>query len=148
MGRCGVTRCINEFVAKNGAGLQDEHGAHPDWVELYNAGDQPVDLEGWTISDDHGEPDKHQLQGLVIEPQGWLVLFADDGEQAGARHLSFALDADGEELGLYNAAGGLIDQLDYPALQVDQAAARMIDGGNDWTLTDSPTPGSSNESAP
>ena len=66
---------INEFLASNVSGLQDGSGAHPDWLELYNPTEDWIDLDGWMISDDRQERDKHILQGLGIAAGGWLLLY-------------------------------------------------------------------------
>jgi len=136
---------INEFMASNDTVYPDEGGAYPDWIELYNAGSETVDLGGWTITDDLEEPDKHTLDdSLSIEPGGFLVLFADDDEEEGARHVGFNLSAGGESIGLYRPDGGAIDELDYGEMGTDISMARVPDGSSNWEVTDSPTPETSN----
>ena len=47
---------ITEFMASNGATLDDGDGNSSDWVEIYNAADQAVDIAGrprWRRSDGH-----------------------------------------------------------------------------------------------
>ncbi|MBL7828750.1 MAG: lamin tail domain-containing protein, partial [Saprospiraceae bacterium] len=47
---------INEFLASNASVNSDnEYGAFSDWVELYNPGSNPVNLDGWHLSDS-GDP--------------------------------------------------------------------------------------------
>ena len=135
---------INEFLASNVSGLQDGSGAHPDWLELYNPTEDWIDLDGWMISDDRQERDKHILQGLGIAAGGWLLLYADGDTFEGADHLGFSLAGDGEEIGLYSPDGGVVDELEYGPQETDHAAARLVDGGSEWEITDAPTPGSSN----
>jgi hypothetical protein len=40
---------INEFLAKGNTTLEDpgEPGDYPDWIELYNAGNESVNLKGY-----------------------------------------------------------------------------------------------------
>ena len=136
---------INEFMPSNASTLQDEGGAFPDWIELYNAGDAAVDLGGWTITDDLDEPDKHALDGsLSIEAGGYLVLFADNDEEEGPRHVGFSLAAEGESIGLYLPNGSAVDELDFAPVGTDLAQARIPDGSSVWEVTDAPTPGESN----
>ena len=47
---------INEFVSSNGSSFYDEDGDTPDWIELYNTTDQPINLAGFGITDDPGDP--------------------------------------------------------------------------------------------
>ena len=132
-------------MASNSSTVQDEGGAYPDWIELYNAGSETVDLGGWTITDDLDEPDKHPFPSeLSIEPGGFLLLYADDDEDEGPRHVGFNLSAEGESIGLYRPDGGAIDELDFGAMAQDVAQARVPDGSDSWEVTDSPTPGESN----
>ena len=49
---------ITEFVADNSGGLQDEDGDSPDWVEIYNNDASPVDLSGYSFSDNSYVPKK------------------------------------------------------------------------------------------
>lgn len=43
---------INEFLASNQTINADEDGDFEDWIELYNNGDEAVNLEGFGLSDD------------------------------------------------------------------------------------------------
>ena len=136
---------VNELMSSNASTVQDELGAYPDWVEIYNPGDTAVNLGGWTITDSLDEPDKHELSGdLEVPAGGWLVLFADDDEEEGPAHLNFNLSAAGEELGLYDPDGDPVDRLTFDALAADISVARVPDGSDTWQVTDSPTPGASN----
>ena len=52
----GKAVVINEICAHNLSGLQDGDGVCKDWIELYNPGGEPVDLSGWSLSDDKDDP--------------------------------------------------------------------------------------------
>ncbi len=43
---------INELSSRNSSTVKDFDNDSPDWIELYNTGDVPVNLLGWTLSDD------------------------------------------------------------------------------------------------
>ncbi|MCP4809182.1 MAG: lamin tail domain-containing protein [Proteobacteria bacterium] len=136
---------INEFMAANGTTIETPEGAYSDWIELYNAGEESVDIGDWTITDDLGVPGKHILQSQTIEPGGFLLLWADDDEEElGAGHLGWHLDVEGESIGLYRPDGSASDTVEYDAQAEDLSAARIPDGSNDWVITDDPTPGESN----
>ena len=135
---------INEFVAQNAASATDELGNSGDWLELYNGSTHTVSLLGWTLTDDLDNPDKHELGDLELEPGGHLLLWADGAPEAGDRHLSFRLDADGEELGLFDVDGQALTRLEFGIQELDVAAARASDGSETWSYTEGTTPGEAN----
>lgn len=135
---------LNELMPANLSTVQDESGDFPDWIELFNAGEQAVDLAGYTLSDDLDRPDRHVLGELRIEAGGFLLLYADGEVEYGPQHLPFSLSADGEELGLYDPTGAPVDLVRFGAQLPDVSAARAWDGGATWTMGWPATPGDSN----
>ena len=69
---------INELMASNSITITDEDGDYPDWIELYNYGDQPVNLDGMGLSDDLGDPFKWVFSSIVFNPGDYLLVFASD----------------------------------------------------------------------
>lgn len=136
---------INEFMASNKETLQDSTGATPDWLEIYNPTSEAVDLEGWTVSDDLADPEKHTLGAVEIPAGGFLLLFAGGTPEVDDQHLSFKLSAAGEEIGLFSPGGQVSDELEYGVQEQDVSTARTTDGGAEWATTADPTPGESNE---
>ena len=67
---------INEIMASNGNTLEDEDGDSPDWIELFNAGPNKLNLSGYGLSDDSSRPFKWQFTNTVISPGGFLIVFA------------------------------------------------------------------------
>jgi hypothetical protein len=68
---------INEFMASNGLTRADEDGDYEDWIELYNTGGADVDLSGWGLSDNTGNPFKWRFPaGTTIEGGGYLLVWA------------------------------------------------------------------------
>ena len=43
------TVVVNEIMASNSNTIADEDGDFSDWIELYNHGDEPVNLLNWTL---------------------------------------------------------------------------------------------------
>jgi|GEM_PF-919151 hypothetical protein len=72
----GGSVVINEILASNGAVLADEDGDYGDWIELLNLGNEPVDMEGYTLTDNPGIPDKWVFPKVLIPPKGFLLLWA------------------------------------------------------------------------
>ena len=91
---------LNEFMAANASTFEDDTGAFPDWIEIFNRGTSDVSLAGYAISDSLGQPLKHLISdaSLVVPAAGYVVLFADGDVDQGSDHLSFRLTVDGEDL--------------------------------------------------
>jgi hypothetical protein len=99
---------ITEFLADNASSIADERGEREDWIELYNAGDEPVSLEGWSLTDDAERPTKWQFPSTNIGPAQFLIVWASgrDARVPGQPlHANFRLSADGEYLGLHRPDG-------------------------------------------
>jgi hypothetical protein len=92
-----------------------------DWLELYNPGSGPVDLEGWMLQDDDSTHAFIFPQGTLIEPNGYLVLCYDTSmftplfPEAGPilGNLGFGLSGGGEVIRLFDFSGLLIDSVMY-----------------------------------
>ena len=142
---CNVL-CVNEYMASNAATYPDESASFPDWIELYNPGGTDLELGGYTITDDLDVPAKHELAaGLVVPAGGWLLLWADRDIEDGDQHLAFKLDKGGEEIGLYDPTGEVLDEIEYGPQETDISRAREGDGGSPWRSEIDPPPWESNE---
>ena len=102
---------IHEFVADNASGLLDQDGDRSDWIELKNTGAVPIDISGWYLTDDAADLNKWQLPATVINPGGYLTVFASGKDRAVAGqelHTNFDLLDTGEYLGLVMADGATV----------------------------------------
>ncbi|MEM9658807.1 MAG: lamin tail domain-containing protein, partial [Planctomycetota bacterium] len=151
------TPLISEFMASNSDALLDEDGDSSDWIEIYNPTDAAIDLDGWHLTDDLTELDKWEFQSVMIEPGGYLVVFAsgkDRDDPEGEQHTNFRLGADGESLALVEPNGlSIADQYgpDYPEQRTDvsygigQSPEVLLARGSDasWFVPTSPSLGDS-----
>ncbi len=99
---------INEFLAVNDNGLDDEDRDESDWIEIYNAGTNPVDLEGWYLTDDINELRQWAFPAVTLAPDAYLVVFASGKNRRDALsvlHTNFKLKGSGEYLGLVRPDG-------------------------------------------
>lgn len=136
---------INEFMASNThVQIRDDYSDFVDWIELYNAGDKPVDLFGIFFTDDFTHPYKWQyLENEVIAPGSYFIIWAD-GDNVG-NHTSFKLSDNGEQIGIFRGDGMMIDTITFPAQAVDVSFGRFPDGGEDWHYYSDPTFNQSNK---
>ena len=63
-------------------GLTDAVGLDSDWIEVYNAGDEAVDLGAYHLSDDTEEWDKWTFPSLNLQAGEYLVLLASGKDKA------------------------------------------------------------------
>jgi len=136
-------------MTDNASALQD-NGTFPDWIELYNAGSETVDLAGFWMTDDLSDIFNWQIpDGVTVGAGQYVVIFADDDTEQGEYHASFQLDQlGGEDIGLFGLNvddNPLIDSVsDFGLLAEDESLARQPDGSDNWQPTAAPTPGVSN----
>ncbi len=140
---------VNEVIASNDSIIQDEAGQFEDFIELYNAGDAPVDLSGMWLSDDPGVPRKWQIPGgTVIGAGGFLLIWADNDPGDGPLHATFGLGGGGETVSLSHTddeGAVLIDSLTYPGLLPDQSYGRFPDGSELLEVFCAVTPAAPND---
>ena len=132
-----VSVVLNEICSRNGKGK--------DYIELYNTTNERISLDGWFLSDDKENPDKHRLSEVFIEPRSYLLVYAD-GESEGETSLNFKIDQQGEQIFLSNPQAEVVDQIFVPAADLNAAYARETDGGAVWDFYEM-TPGAANNGA-
>ncbi len=100
---------ISEFLADNDKVLLDVDGDSSDWIEIHNPGASTIDLGGWHLTDDDGEPFKWTIPSpTLVAPGGFMVIFASSKDRDNPLeelHTNFKLSRNGEYLALYNPAG-------------------------------------------
>ena len=86
-----------------------------DWIEIYNAEDTVINIGGYFITDDLSNNLKFQIpQDSFIEPRGYFVIWADGNDTSGLTvHTNFKLNKNGEEIGLFNQNGTIIDTVRF-----------------------------------
>jgi hypothetical protein len=138
------TLFLNEFLADNGSVLTDERGDYDDWVEIHNAGTEPVRLGGLRLTDDWRSPRKWEFPDTVIPAGGFLLVWCDNEPDEGPLHATFGLNAvTGEQLGLFEPDPPfvlVIDTLRFGPQRTDTSYGRLPDGGEQWLLMPQPTP--------
>ncbi|MBL7781895.1 MAG: CotH kinase family protein [Saprospiraceae bacterium] len=139
---------INEILASNQSIVADTSGDYDDWVEIYNSGDEAVDLAGFFISDKTAQPFKWKIPSgsaeTIVEAGSFLLLWLDDEPEQGALHAPFKLDAAGESFLLSSPDSLLLDEWSFGQQTTDISLARQPDGTGEWVFCPAPTPGASN----
>lgn len=141
---------LNEVMNNNGSVFSDEASEWEDWVEVHNHGQVAVDIAGYYFTDRLDAPQKWMVpigipDSTVIEPGGFMVLFADEDSEQGWNHMNFKLNGMGEHLALRTPDGFTVsDSLWVPALEVDLSWGRAYDNQLPWVVFEAPTPDASN----
>ncbi len=142
---------INEICTKNTLFPDDEY-EYEDWIEIYNAGSDTVNLSDLYFTNDLSNPTMFRISNKIPEitkvpPQSFKLLWADGESEEGLLHLDFKLEKDGGQVGVaHTSATGIyyIDSLEYPAQKTDYSYGRYADGTKRWFMLSGMTPGKSN----
>jgi hypothetical protein len=129
---------LNELLADNQSGDQDEAGEREDWLELTNHGADPVALAGYHLSDDPLDPWAYALPAVVLPPGGFYRVWCDGQSDQGPDHAPFKLAKGGETVQL-STRTAMADRVVFPALEADLSWARLPDGTGDWRRCDTPS---------
>ncbi len=118
--------------------------ANNEWLELFNHGDQTVDLAGWKLQAADGTPNI-TLSGS-ISPHGFYLLERTDDNSVPTvvadQIYTGALGNSGENISLTNASGSVIDQVNCAAgwfagdNTSKKTMQRTTDGG--WQTSETP----------
>lgn len=138
---------INEFMASNDSTITDEHGEYDDWIEVYNADEEPVWLGDKYLSDNLLNFDKWLMPDITLQPGDFILFWADNSPEQGPNHTNFKLNQSGEEIGIFDAditGYVLLDSITYEEQTTDVSFGRNPDAGVDWIFYLNSTPGYSN----
>lgn len=121
-----------------------------DWLELYNASAQAIDLSGFGISDNPNRPRKWQFpEGASIPAGGYLAikLVGAEGESGlvnGVYQVDFALSVGGDELLLLATdEGEVIDRMLLTGQRRGVSYGRAA-GAEEYRFFKTPTPNAAN----
>jgi hypothetical protein len=142
---------INEFCAKNSI-IPDEDGEFDDWIELYNAGQDTVNLSGLYMTNSLSNPLAFKIptargSETQLPPGEYKILWADCEPEEGTLHLDFNLDKDGGEIAIIELAQGrpiVLDSVEYHQQYTNYSYGRYADGTSRWFVLSGMTPGTSN----
>jgi hypothetical protein len=137
---------INEVMSSNGTVATDEDGDFEDWIELFNAGGEAVQLGGYGLSDRIDEPFQWILPDTVLGAGQFVVVWASgkDRRLDGVLHANFRLSVAGEDVILTAPDSSTVDHLAPIAIPRDVSYGRAPDGTSRWQFFVTPTPGAPN----
>ena len=134
---------INEVRSWDTSATRDGYYGS-DYIELYNASNEEISLEGWYVSDDSNDMTKCQIHEVNIAPKGFVLLYANEKNDSGDS-LNFKINPEGEKIYLSDAYGYLVDSVYVPEQEHGTVYARMTDGGKQWCVKEETIDYSNNE---
>lgn len=137
---------INEFMALNRTTIADEDSEYSDWIELYNASAEAVNLDGWSLTDEMEIMRKWVFPSMILAPGEYLLVFASGKNRTEAGHelhTNFRLEGSGEFLALIDPDENYMSLFSpgFPKQQTDFSYGLL---GNDYVEFTLPTPGTEN----
>jgi len=139
---------INEFMASNNESYPDENGEYDDWIEIYNADSESIELSQYYLSDNIENPNKWQMPEVTLAPDAYIVVWADEDGSQGDRHANFKLQKDGETIGIYDNEDNNfapVDFIEFGAQETDVSFGRSPNGFGEFAVLDFISPNANND---
>lgn len=137
---------VNEIVSSNKRSLVDNALGTPDWIELYNAGSEAIDLSGYGVSDNLRDLHKFVFpKDTSIAPGEYKILYATTAEEPSENSVNctnFGLSKSGDFLFITDPYYGIVTQMEIPPLYTDVSYVRESDGTYGFCAV--PSPGKEN----
>ncbi len=144
---------INEILAVNHNGIQDDFLEFDDWLEIYyQSGSSPavINLAGYFLSDNPNNLTKWKIPdtngGLTTVITGQHILFwIDKDPEQGENHVDFKFSADGEFIYLTNPDTLVLDSVSFGPQVADISYGRACDGCEEFVFFNNTTPEAPNQ---
>lgn len=119
---------INEYMTNNNS-IPDPSGEFDPWIEIYNLTNETITLSGRYLTNDASQPKKWAFPyGTKIEPNGYLIVWADGQTTQPGLHSNFTLSGSGGKVMMSNIDLSLIDSSNYGQQTNNLSMARMPNG--------------------
>ena len=134
---------INEYVVSNTNTFRDSMWESPDWIELYNYGEEPVWLGDIYISDNKDAPTKFLLPDVTVLPGEYVLVLASGKTETEDEYIraSFQLGKDDKNI-LLSTNEKILEIIDIEELPTDISAGYSED--REYGYFAQPTPGYAN----
>ncbi len=130
----GTSVLINEIMASNSDTIADEDGDYEDWIELYNAGEEVVELTGYYLSDSMDAPLRWQFPTVHIGVEEFLLVWASGKDKVGEEgqlHTDFKISREGEPIILTSPDGEtIVDMIAAVPIPRTMSYGRLPDGSD------------------
>jgi hypothetical protein len=141
---------LSEILVQNTSGLKDEQGERAGWVELYNASQSPVKLNGWFLTDNPTNLTKWRFPGVVLLPDKHLIVFASGKARTNDLahlHANFRFDAGSRYVALAGPSTNLVSSFTLGETRPDVSYGRVRGEPSVHGPLLQPTPGRHNSTS-
>ncbi len=138
---------ITEVMANNATFFADEDGLYPDYVEIHNRSKNPVNLEGWCLSNKSEKLMRWSFPAITLPADGYLAVHCsgeDRAADAAHLHANFKLSKKGADVFLTHPSGVTVSHVKTPLMEADQCYSLLETG---WSKQFSPSPNYANTPA-
>jgi len=97
---------VTEYCSSNVESKVEVDGTSPDWIELWNSGVSTVNLAGWGLSDDSGDPFQWTFPDYFLGPNEYVVVFASGRDRRVTHNEYHTLITEGDD---WRYAPGLLE---------------------------------------
>lgn len=138
---------INELMQSNIDCIMDDINEFPDsWVELYNTGDEAINLKDYKLGLTDNPAEAFALSSFTLNPKAYKLVYCDKYDGKRVYHAPFRLES-GKDGSVYLFKGDeIVDKVEkmkkQPAPNV--AYGRKTDGAEKWGYQLEPTPEKAN----
>ena len=129
---------ITEVMTANRSTIQNSVGELCDWIELYNAGSEPVALSGLYLSNSIADRMKWAMPDITLGSGQYMVIPCSGGD-APMGEADFSLPREGCTVVLSGSVGNVISQVDVPRMEEDRSWA--LQSGGIFAASAYPSPG-------
>ncbi|MEJ6582680.1 MAG: CotH kinase family protein, partial [Crocinitomicaceae bacterium] len=120
---------INEFMASNATMVTDQNGDFDDWIEIYNKGNQTIDISGYHLSDNADTLDIFTFPASTTIPaNSYIVVWADKDLSQSGFHADFKLGSSGESIYLSDGSMTILDEVTFSSQTTDLSYGRYPNG--------------------
>ena len=131
---------INEVLASNDSSYIDpSSNSYDEWLELYNPGNNQVNLNGWYLTDDINDTSKYMFPDTLILPGEYLIVWCDDEYGDPGLHTPFNITKNGGDLYLFDDNLIMVDSLIFGQQRTDTSFSRIPNGTGNFVFA-MPTP--------
>lgn len=119
---------LYEIAGNNQTTAVDENLQNSDYIELYNTGSLPCQIEDLYLSDDIYDLQKLALSGKVIQGKGILLVPCEESPN------SFSINRKGETLYLSNGNGEVLETVTFGEMETDTAYIKIDVNSENWEM--------------